>query len=508
MSIIATASPLEIPADPAQKDELLLKQHEQIQYLSHQLAWFKRQIFGQKAEKHVPDVPEEQMSLEGLFEHAGTKVPGFAESKETITYDRRKPRKGHGRKPIPDDLHREETVLDVPEAEKICPCCGGEKTKIGEEVSEELEYKPAVFYVNRTIRPKYACRKCPDNGVSTTAMPERPIDKGIAGPGLLSYIIVSKYVDHLPLYRLQQMFLRYQIHINRSTMAGWIAQLCVHLGAVYQEIKRQLIESSFLIQADETTLKVQNDSVKDKCDLGYMWPFVGDGKLAVFEFRDSRVREGPTDFLSGFTGRYLMSDGYAGYNQVINENKLTHLMCWAHARRKFFEQKALEPQFAGQVLGLIKELYMVERDAVEMKPDDRKAVRMEKSAPVLEKIKTLLEERSKTMLPKNPLNEAINYTLNHWEQLTAYLADGRLPIDNNLVENAIRPVAIGRKNWLFAGSPEGAERMALIYSLVATCKLNDVNPYEYFYDILPKVASYPSPKIADLTPINWKNNGK
>jgi transposase len=339
-------------------------------------------------------------------------------------------------------------------------------------------------------------------------MPDRPIDKGIAGPGLLSYIIVSKYVDHLPLYRQEQMFKRYQIHINRSTMAGWIAQLCVHLGAVYREMKRQLIESSFLIQTDETTLKVQNDTVPDKCDLGYMWPFVGDGKLAVFEFRDSRVREGPTDFLSGFTGRYLMSDGYAGYNQVIEKNNLTHLMCWAHARRKFFDSKGLDPQFADQILGLIKELYMVERDAVEMKPDDRKAVRLEKSAPVLEKIKTLLEERSKTMLPKNPLNEAINYSLNHWEQLTAYLADGRLPIDNNLVENAIRPVAIGRKNWLFAGSSEGAQRMAIIYSLVATCKLNGINPYEYFVDILPKVASYPSPKIADLTPINWNIDKK
>jgi hypothetical protein len=280
----------------------------------------------------------------------------------------------------------------------------------------------------------------------------------------------------------------------------------VHLEAVYREMKRQLIEESFLIQADETTLKVQNDMVKEKCDLGYMWPFIGDGKLAVFEFRDSRVREGPTDFLSGFIGRYLMSDGYAGYNQVIEKNNLLHLMCWAHARRKFFEQKDLEPPFVDQVLGLIKELYMVERDALEMKPKERKNIRMDKSAPVLEKIKMLLSERSKTMLPKNPLSEAINYTLNHWQQLTAYLQDGRLPIDNNLVENSIRPVAIGRKNWLFAGSPEGAQRMALIYSLVTTCKLNGINPYEYFVDILSKVASYPATKIAGLTPLNWKMN--
>lgn len=495
-----------LPDDIADAHQVILDQQDEIQSLSQQLAYLKRMIFGQKKERHIPSVPEEQMTLEGLYDTAGAKIPGFAESKETITYDRRKPAKGHGRKPIPDDLHREEIVIDAPEEEKVCSCCGTEKKRIGEDVCEELEFKPAVFYVNKFIRPKYACPKCPDNGVSSAAMPPRSIDKGIAGPGLLAYIIVSKYVDHLPLYRLQQMFKRYQILINRSTMAGWIAQLCVHLEAVYREMKKQLIEASFLIQADETTLKVQNDTVPEKCDLGYMWPFVGDGKIAVFEFRDSRSREGPTDFLSGFSGRYLMSDGYAGYNQVIERNQLTHLMCWAHARRKFFEKKDLEPQFADQVLGLIKELYMVERDAVEMNPDERKTIRLDRSAPVLAEIKSLLEERSKTLLPKNPLCEAVNYTLNHWKQLSAYLANGRLPIDNNLVENAIRPVALGRKNWLFAGSPEGAKRMAIIYSLAATCKLNGVNPYEYFVDILPKVASYGSRKIADLTPITWKMN--
>jgi transposase len=508
MPMNAAAKPLEIPSDPAKKDELIHSMHEHIQHLSSQLAWFKRQIFGQKKERHVPEVPEEQMSLNDLFEHAGAPMPGVAEDgkdgTEKITYERRKPAKGHGRKPIPDYLRREKHVVDVPEEEKVCPCCGEQKKQIGEDITEELEYEPAKFFVNQFIRPKYACPNCPDEGVTTAQPPSRPIDKGIAGPALLAYIIISKFVDHLPLYRLEQMFKRYQIFINRSTMVGWIAQLCLHLEAVYREMKRQLIEESFLIQGDETTLKVQNDTVPDKCDLGYLWPYVGDAKLAVFEFRDSRVRAGPTDFLKGFTNRHLMSDGYAGYNQVIEKNFLIHLMCWAHARRKFFDKKDLEPQFAGQVLGLIKELYMVERDTIEMKPEERKRIRLERSAPVLEKIKALLEERSKTLLPKNPLCEAVNYTLNHWKQLTSYLQDGRLPIDNNLVENAIRPVALGRKNWLFAGSPEGAQRMALIYSMVATCKLNGINPYEYLVDILPKAASYDQRKIADLTPIKWK----
>ena len=506
MSILSTVTALEIPADPAEKDALLLKQSERIQHLTQELSYLKRMIFGQKRERFVPAVSEEQMTLEGLFDHAGAKIPGFVESKETITYDRRKPKKGHGRNPIPDDLHREKIIIDVPAEEKVCSCCGAEKKKIGEDVTEELEYKPAVFFVNQYIRPKYACPKSPDCGITTASMPPRPIDKGIAGPGLLSYILVSKYVDHLPLYRLEQMFKRYTIHINRSTMAGWLTQTAGYLEAIYREMHRRLIADSFLIQADETTLKVQNDTVKEKCDLGYLWPFVGDGRLAVFEFRDSRSRKGPTDFLSGFTNRYLLSDGYAGYNQVIEKNELAHLMCWAHARRKFFDVKELDPSFISQVLTLIGELYSIEREAADplMTPEQRTLLRKEKSVPVLEMTKTLLKNNGKVILPKNPISGAIAYTLNHWEQLTRFLEDGRLPLDNNLVENAIRPVALGRKNWLFAGSPEAAQRMAIIYSLVATCKLNDINPYEYFYDILPKVASYPATKIADLTPINWK----
>jgi transposase len=505
MSILSNAKPLEIPFDTTEKDALLVKQHNVIQDLTHQLAYLKRMVFGQKRERFVPAVPEEQMALEDLFETAGAKIPGFAESKETITYDRRKPKKGHGRTPLPDDLHREKHVLDVPESAKTCSCCGSEKKHIGDDVTEELEYKPAIFFVNQYVRPKYACPNCPDNGVTTASMPPRPIGKSVAGPGLLAYILVSKYVDHLPLYRLQQMFMRYNIHINRSSMAGWIAELCNPLEAIYRAMKKALL-SSFLIQADETTLKVLDDTVKGKCELGYLWPYVGDGKLAVFEFRDSRSHDGPSNFLSMFTDRYLLSDGYAGYNDVVKKQRLTHLMCWAHARRKFFEAKDLDTAFVASVLERIKELYKIELEATAGKLDhqSRYELRKQKTVPALEKIKSLLENPGKVILPKNKINEAIEYTLNHWIQLTRFLDDGRLPIDNNLCENTIRPVALGRKNWLFAGSPEGAKRMAIIYSLVATCKLNGINPYEYFLDILPMAASYPSKNIADLTPINWK----
>jgi transposase len=516
MSVSPTQNPLEIPSNSAEKDALILKILEENKVLKDQLAYLKRMIFGQKRERFVAaPVPEEQMALEGLFETAGAKIPGFAESKETISYERRKPKKGHGRNAIPDDLHREKHIIEPAESEKICACCGSEKKVIGEDITEELEYKPAVFYVNQFIRPKYVCAKCPDQGITTGQLPARPIDKGIAGAGLLAYILVSKYVDHLPLYRLQQMFMRYNIHINRSTMAGWIAGICVFLEAIYNAMIKDLM-SSFLIQADETTLKVLDDTEKGvspgvkrsggKCALGYLWPYVGDGKLAVFEFLDSRGREGPTDFLEKFTGRYLLSDGYAGYNEVVAKNKLTHLMCWAHARRKFFEAKDTDPAFAESVLELIKDVYKIELEATAGKLDwqARCTLRNQKTVPVLSQIKSLLENPGKVILPKSKMAEAIAYTLNHWVQLTRFLEDGRLPVDNNLCENTIRPVALGRKNWLFAGSPEGAKRMAIIYSLVATCKLRGINPYEYFVGILPKVATYPDKNIADLSPVNWK----
>lgn len=507
MSVKTAPIPLEIPSDPAEKDALLLKLNDQVQYLKRELAQIKRLIYGQKTERFVPkDTPAEQMRLDELFGDPKAPVPGFAETREKISYERRKP--GHGRKPIPDDLHREKHVIDVPETEKVCSCCGTPKVHIGDDMAEELEYTPAVFFVNQYIKPKWACPKCPDGGITTAAMPPRPIDKGLAGPGLISYVITSKYVDHLPLYRLEQMFKRYAIDINRSTMVGWIEKTCGYLQAIHEDMGKKLV-SSFVIQADETPLKVMDDSVIDgKCLLGYLWPCIGDGKLAVFEYCDSRCREGPKNFLRGYSG-YLQTDGYAGYNAVIETNKLIHLMCWAHARRKFFEAKDLDPEFVEQVLSGIGKLYEVEKLAREnkpgpMTPEQRHALRQERCPAILADIKRLLEHPGKVFVPRNDIAKAINYTLGNWVQLTRYLDEGRLEIDNNRCENVIRPVAIGKKNWLFAGSPDGAKRMAIIYSLAATCKLNDVNFFEYLRDVLPKIPGYPASKIADLSPINWK----
>jgi transposase len=486
---------------------LIANQQSEIQHLKHELAQLKRMIFGQKTEKFAPKTDDaQQMVLKGLFDTPQSSTPGFAETREKISYERRKP--GHGRKPIPDDLHREIHLLDVPESEKICSCCDTQKKHIGDDITEELEYKPAVLFVNRYVRPKYACPNCPDTGITSALLPSRPIDKGIAGAGLISYIITSKYVDHLPLYRLEQMFKRYAIDVSRSTMTGWIAKVCVDLAGVYHEMHRML-KISFVIQGDETPLKVMDDTVVDKNYLlGYLWPFVGDGRIAVFDYRDSRNKDGPVQFLDGFTG-YLQTDGYTGYNAAVGKYGLRHQMCWAHARRKFFEAKDLDSEFVEQVLSRIGKLYEIEKRAREhtpekMTPQERHELRQAECPALLAALKQLLENPGKIFLPKNDICNAIAYTLDHWKELTRFLDDGRLDIDNNRCENIIRPVAIGKKNWLFAGSPEGAKRMAIIYSLVATCKLNSINPYEYLRDILPITASYPSKKIADLVPTNWK----
>ena len=489
------------PSDAAELTQLLFKRDHEIAALKHELSVLKRMLFGQKSEKLVTP-PAEQMRLEGLFESSAPE-PGFAEDKETITYERRKKKKGHGRNAIPDDLYCEEIILEPSESEKRCACCGKDKKCIGHEETKILEYKPAVLYAKKYIRPKYVCSDCPDQGVTTALLPSRPIEKGVAGTGLLAYLLISKYVDHLPLYRLEQIFKRYNVHINRSTMVGWIAQVCEYLQLIYDTMQSELIKSTYL-QSDETPLKVQDKNKERKCHHGYLWPYT-DGKMILFEYCQSRNRGGPTTFLKDFSG-YLQTDDYAGYNEIAAKSDVTRLLCWAHARRKFVEVKDIDPEYVEKVLLHIGKLYAVEKYCREQKlpPAERYKVRQIDVPTYLQELKAVLENPGNTILPKSPVASAISYTLSNWEMLTRYLDDGRLEIDNNRIENAIRPVALGRKNWLFAGSHDGAERLAILYSIFGTCKMNTINPYEYIKDVLDRIMDYPRHKIKDLTPLEWK----
>jgi transposase len=496
-------SSIAAPAAPEEKDALILKQQEQISTLTVELNNLKRILFGKKSERFVPAAASSEQT--SIFNEEKPAV-GFAETKEKITYERRKPAaKGHGRNPIPAGIYTEVITLEPSEEEKRCACCGSDKVVIGNDETTELEYKPAVFFAKKYVRPKYVCRKCPDTGVTTAKLPARPIERGVAGLGLIVWIIISKYKDGLPLYRIEKIFKRYGIHINRSSMMGWIEQVCKYLQNIVDTMHKQLLGCHYC-QADETPIKVLEGAEKGKSHLGFLWPYVGDGKIAVFNYREGRDRGGPNKMLTGFTGKYLMSDGYVAYENLAGLEHLIRLICWAHARRKFFEAKDNEPELAKTFLTLIGKLYDVERKAKEnkLKPEELFELRKKESAPILEEIHALLKNPGKTILPQNPMGKAIAYALNHWTELNNFMLDGNLPIDNNLVERLIRTVAIARKNFLFCGSHEGAKRTAVIYSLLATCELNNIEPFEYFTDVLGRIADHPQKKIHELTPIAWK----
>ena len=489
-----------IPTTASEKDALIARQHEQILALSFEIGNLKRLVFGQKTERFVP-VPVEQTELFKVEEP----TVGFAETKKKITYERRKPTKGHGRNPIPEDIYTEVITLEPTIEEKHCGNCGADKIFIGNDETTELEYKPAVFYAKKYVRPKYVCKACPDAGVTVAPLPSRPIERCVAGINLIVWIIISKYVDGLPLYRIEKIFKRYGIHINRSSMVGWIEQVCHYLQNIYDVMHEDILKS-YCIQADETPLKVLDGETQGKAHLGWLFPYVGDEVLAIFDYRPGRGRVGPNEMLKDFSGKHLMTDGYAGYLEIVNRKNLVHLICWVHARRGFFEAKETEPEFANKILTLISQLYEIEQRArdVRMEPTQRFELRKNESAPIIETILKLIQNPGKTILPQSPMGKAIAFALNHWDKLNNFLLDGRLPIDNNMVERLIRTVAIARKNFLFCGSEKGAKRTAIIYSLIATFKLNDINPHEYLADVLSKIADYPISKIRDLTPAVWK----
>ncbi|MCP4265589.1 MAG: IS66 family transposase [Candidatus Brocadiaceae bacterium] len=471
--------------------------------LEKELSWLKRQMFGQKSEQfHSVDSAQTELNL---FDEP-VEIPGVKDAKtRDVTTNPRK--RTTNRNPIPDDIECEEIIIEPEDAGKVCSCCGEDKIEIGREENKVLEYIPAHFIARNYIRPKYACKHCSEEGVTIADTPNRPIDKGIAESGLLAYIMVSKFVDHLPLYRLEQIFSRYNVRIPRSTMGDWVDKVHKMLEPIIFRMKERMLATDY-IQADETTIKVQEKNSKKKskkCHLGYLWPYT-DGEYIVFEYKAGRGKEGPVNFLGEFSG-YLQTDGYTGYNKVVQDNGITHVMCWAHARRKFFDALEYDKEVAELFLTKIGELYAIEKNAKDHAEtaDDRFKIRSKSSPVILEQIKTLLDSKIGEVLPKSPIGKAILYAKNHWKQLTVYVEDGRLEIDNNRIENKIRPVALGRKNWLFAGSQAGAERAALFYSIFGSCKIHGINPFEYLKDILEKVNTHPANNIDELLPMEWKS---
>jgi transposase len=399
-----------------------------------------------------------------------------------------KHRKGHGRRPIGDHLPRRDVLHDVPEEDRTCTC-GRAKTKIGEDVTEQLDYIPGKIEVLRHIYPKYACSCCKD-GVTTAPTASGPIAGGLAAPGLLAYVVVSKFVEHMPLYRQQDELARANILISRSTLCGWLEQ-CAQLFKPLVELMHKEVLKSEVIQGDETPVPVLDRS-RDSTRKGYIWSTIGDRAhpYTTFHYTDSRSRDGPAEFLKGYAG-YLQTDAYASYESVVNASagKIIAVGCWAHVRREFFDARHNQPREVHYVLGLISQLYDVEDEVRGRSDEERLAARQERSLPVLKRLEEYLREQQGLALPKSQFGKAINYALNQWEALLLYASDGRLEIDNNSSERTLRPCAIGRKNWMFFGSDRGGETAAIIMSILASAKRHRIEPFEYVRQLLIALSS-------------------
>ena len=459
--------------------------------LLEQIRHLRAQLFGRKSEK-IQGGPQTLP----LFDMPEPAEEDEAEEKIDVPAHARRKR---GRKPLPEALPRVEVVHDIDDADKIC-ACGCELTRIGEEVSEQLDIIPAKMQVIRHIRPKYACKKCEgveDDGptVKIAPVPSRIIPRSIATPGLIAHILTAKFVDHTPFYRQEKQLNRLGVEISRTSMCSWSMQTA----SVCRPILNLFIDevlSGFLIQADETTLQVLLEPGRDPTTKSYMWVFRRgdpDRPVLIYQYHPTRGGDVAKEFLRDFEG-CVQTDGYSGYNFLNHDEKIRHIGCWAHARRKFMDVvkaqgKNSKSRSGGKALSYIRKLYKIEKEAREkdLSPDEVYQLRQKDSRPILDDFKEWLLRRSVQVPGKGLLGIAISYTLNQWDRLVGYLEDGRLPIDNNLAENAIRPFVVGRKNWLFAGTPEGAEASALLYSLIETARANGLEPYAYLRFIFEKL---------------------
>lgn len=466
--------------------------------LRQENADLKRMLFGRKSERFVDEEADGQLSLD--LEGAVPQLEVLEVEEETITYKRNKGGaavKIHpGRAPLPPQLKRVDIVIE-PEEDTTGLVC------IGEEITEELEYKPGSFFVNRYRRRKYA--KPGGEGVLIGTLPGRPIEKGIAGPGLLAQIISDKYVDHLPLYRQGKRYEREGVKIPDSTLGDWLKQSVHLLGPIYQAMIQELLQSDY-IQADETTIKVLDKDKKGSTHLGYYWVYRAPiTNIAVFEYQKGRAQVWPIEFLKNFKG-HLQCDGYDAYENFESREGINVLNCMAHARRPF--EKALDNDRARAVfvLNKMKVLYAVEEDARQKNMDhnQRRVLRQEKAIPVLQELHTWLKDNLMHTTPQSLIGKAFAYSLRRWDKLCLYSTDGKLEIDNNLIENAIRPVALGRKNYLFAGSHDSAQRAAVVYSILASCKIANINPVEYLTDVLSRIADHPINAVRELLPHRWR----
>jgi transposase len=419
-------------------------------------------------------------------------------------------KKGHGRKPLPAHLPRQPVVHDVPPELLPCPDCGATRQCIGAEVREQLEYVPASLIVIEHIRPKYACPDCAANVVIADRLPE-PIEKGLPGPGLMAHVITNKYADHLPLYRQEGILQRQGVELSRSTLCDWMAVAAELLQPIVTLMMAKVLESR-VVQNDDTPVKVQDHDGKG-IKTGRLWDSIGDhyNPYVVYTYTPDRSAAGPAALFKGYQG-YLQADAYAAYDGLFTTGTIIEVGCMMHARRKFYEARTTDPPRAHQALAWIKLLYKVEDEAKEKHASDdyeafvaaRHALRQERSRPIFQQFHDWLEAEGPKVLPKSPIAEAIQYAWNHWAALSRPLEAGFLELDNGACERAFKPVALGRKNWLFAGSDRGGRTAAVLMSLCTTCKVLGIDPQAYLRDVLDRISTHPARRIEELLPDRWQ----
>ncbi len=471
---------------------------ERIEHLKLMVAKLRHVIFGAKSEKILVQLGQLELQLE---EEESALAEVAAELERIAPTPEPKPRTE--RKPLPEHLPRE-VMTYAPDAD-CCSECGGELRQFGEDISEQLEYVPDSFRVIRHVRPKFSCRGC-DLIVEAPA-PSRPIERGLAGPGLLAHILMSKFGDHLPLYRQSEIYARQQVEISRSTMAGWVGAASELLSPLVDALRRHVLAGQKL-HADDTPLPVLAPG-NGKTRTGRLWTYVRDDRPAGveippavwFAYSEDRRGEHPRQHLSSFEGT-LQADAYAGF-QHLYRNGLTEAACWAHARRKFHEIHIVHASpTTTEALNRIGALYTIE-DEIRGKPTDRRlSVRQARARPLLAELRAWLETAQARLSAKSATAGAIRYALSRWHALIRYADDGLLEIDNSAAERALRAVALGRKNFLFVGSDAGGRSAAAMYSLIGSAKLNGLNPERYLNTVLAKIADQPISRIADLLPWN------
>jgi transposase len=465
------------------------KQQRHIEHLEHRLDLLLKRVYGPRADTLNPDQPS-------LFGEPPPEIPPPAPL-PVADATPRPTRPGHGRRELPANLRRETEVVDIPEAEKLL--VGGAWTCIGEAVSEKLDYTPSSLFVRRVVRPKYVVRfNAQPDELKIAALPPEALPKSKAAPGLVADVIVSKLVDHLPLYRQEKRYSRQGVEIARSTLCGWLAEAADVLTPLYRLLKARVL-SAPVVHTDDTPIPVQDPS-REHCRTGRIWTYASAGGI-VYDATENRCRDGPLKFLAGFQG-YLQCDAYVGYDELFKQSRgaIVEVACWAHARRKFVEAEKTSPQLAHEAVARIQGLYALEHEAKHLDASARAALRQQQAKPQLDALKVWLDGAQRTALPKTPIGEALTYAANQWTALTVYVTDGNLSIDNNAAERAVKPFAIGRKNWLFFGSDRGGQTLATLASFTATCELMKLNPWTWFRDTLTKLPTTPADQLESLLP--------